>query len=316
MAPLEFVQLSTPDLESSVAFAAPERAASSRGLSRPASAPVLHLDLHRFTPSASLRRQQSAAAPAPSSPSMMRSGSRAFVRPSSGLHRGGASTSALHRPASAAKKARPAYDPRMIRPASAAPKTPAAAKLDRLLADEKAPVVSVTPLSDRVAAGELRERGSTNRKMGEREVRPYSAGTVGKKGLGGFFRARESMLTATSVAETTESEKLSDRRSAHRRLGLVAQRATGDEKLDAQREELARKVHAVVSTQQQRGFSASNLSSKLKYEVGHNPFVQDAAGEVGWMEEARAAEAADDDRSPGAATNRTTRRASRGHPTE
>ena len=58
------------------------------------------------------------------------------------------------------------------------------------------------------------------------------------------------MLTATSVAETTESEKLSDRRSAHRRLGLVAQRATGDEKLDAQREELARKVHAVVSTQQ------------------------------------------------------------------
>ena len=306
MAPLEFVQLSTPDLESSVAFTAPERAASSRGLSRPASAPVLHLDLHRFTPSASLRRQQSAAAPAPSSPSMMRLGSRAFVRPSSGLHRGGASASALHRPASAAKKARPAYDPRMIRPASAAPKTPAAAKLDRLLADDKAPA-SVTPLSDRVAAGELRERGSTNRKMGEREVRPYSAGTVGKKGLGGFFRARESMLTATAVAETTESEKLSDRRSAHRRLGLVAQRATGDEKLDAQREELARKVHAVVSTQQQRGFSASNLSSKLKYEVGHNPFVQDAAGEVGWMEEARAAEAADDDRSPGATTSSSTR---------
>ena len=196
MAPLEFVQLSTPDLESSVAFAAPERAASSRGLSRPASAPVLHLDLHRFTPSASLRRQQSAAAPAPSSPSMMRSGSRAFVRPSSGLHRGGASAGALHRPASAAKKARPAYDPRMIRPASAAPKTPAAAKLDRLLADEKAPI-SVTPLSDRVAAGELKALGgSTSRKMGEREVRPYSAGTVGKKGLGGFFRARESMLTA------------------------------------------------------------------------------------------------------------------------
>ena len=72
------------------------------------------------------------------SPSMMRSRlARPFVRPSSGLHRGGASASALHRPASAAKKARPAYDPRMIRPASAAPKTPAAAKLDRLLADEK-----------------------------------------------------------------------------------------------------------------------------------------------------------------------------------
>ena len=129
--------------------------------------------------------------------------------------------------------------------------------------------MSVTPLSDRVAAGELRERGSTNRKMGEREVRPYSAGTVGKKGLGGFFRARESMLTATSVAETTESEKLSDRRSAHRRRGLVAQRATGDEKLDAQREELARKVHAVsVTSQQQRGVRRTSRRAGLyKYEV-------------------------------------------------
>ena len=213
---------------------------SSAQLGRPSSAPILHMDIHRFAPSSLSRAAtQQQAPPTPQTqPTRVRA-----QRPQSAQPKPSKPAQGLQRPGSAAS----------LRPGSAAAARRAPAPLT---GSPSAAITSLTPLSDKWLSARA---GPVNVKP-TGVARPYAA-TDETGGSKSGFRGRESLLLTSMHAGAA--------RSGDGMFGGSARDRSLPAGTTAEQAARAAKV--------QRMLSGANMyvsiAHKLKFEVGFNPLV-------------------------------------------